>query len=931
MENKIVQSQVYPLEELFNSKFDVDFYQREYVWERKQMEDLLMDLSTEFLKNYHTGDPYISVDGYDPYYMGEIVLSLKSGQRSAIIDGQQRITSLTLLLIYLIRNYGSMEAFPDVSKLIYSDYYGTKMFNLDIEERRACMLALYNNGEYLIKEDDTVSVHNIIERYNDISDCWNEKIDNTNIIHFVYWLKAKVMFSKVWTNSDEFAYVIFETMNDRGLSLTQVEMLRSYLLANVIPNQRDKARQKYDKVVERLTAIKLGTRSKAEFEFFKIYFRGHYAEDLSQATGANSDFIRIGKEFHRWVRDNSESLNLNRSEDFVGFIDQIDYFSKIYARINQLILNRKSDKYLYLIVNSDYKFTLQPALILAAVKYGDSDTIVEEKIQIVSKYITKLLSWRVWNHWQISQNTLENQIYELCKKIRNRSPEDLKDILLKEPMKPAILAGAPVLNQQNKQKLKVLIALITAIVARESGEDSYILNQKDIEVEHIWANHYDQHKDEFESEDAFAATRNVIGDLLCLPKSFNASYNDDPYTSKVKQYFSQNILAQSLNHQKYVNNPGFVKFIKESGIPFRAYEAFTKDAIAERTDLYRAILRWNWDCMDEETVANNSELNSNTSIKGNELKKRYWAYALPMIKEVHSQRGSFSNVSPSASSWISGYFGIGGFSVNCVANNDETRVDFWLGSSDIAKNKKGFDLLLAHKDEIEQKLGTTELEWARATEYKASWITYGLKGIGVKNEDNWPTMAQFHTEWSKKIADVMIPYLSELSSGIEISPEKAETNKALLHLSVLIKEWAVNRSQLEEMSVNIAKCNKTYTRFRTAFMDEMFADTPHTKSGWNTENHYFYEILNKTGNSVFMQLAFSSKEMPSDQIEITDRINVYYPSKGDKPGWEYRVPFKTKPYIIENINDKDVVFKQLDKCFMEIKGFEDELKKIILT
>lgn len=380
MENKIVQSQVYPLEELFNSKFDVDFYQREYVWERKQMEDLLMDLSTEFLKNYRIGDPYISVDGYDPYYMGEIVLSLKSGQRSAIIDGQQRITSLTLLLIYLIRNYGSMESFPDVSKLIYSDYYGTKMFNLDIEERRACMLALYNNGEYSVKEDDTVSVHNIVDRYNDISDCWNEKIDDSNIIHFVYWIKAKVMFSKVWTNSDEFAYVIFETMNDRGLSLTQVEMLRSYLLANVNPNQRDKARQKYDRVVERLTAIKLGTRSKAEFEFFKIYFRGHYAEDLSQATGANSDFVRIGKEFHRWVRDNSESLNLNKSEDFINFIEQIDYFSKIYARINQLILNRKTENYLYLIVNSDYKFTLQPALILAAVRYGDSDAIVEEKI-----------------------------------------------------------------------------------------------------------------------------------------------------------------------------------------------------------------------------------------------------------------------------------------------------------------------------------------------------------------------------------------------------------------------------------------------------------------------------------------------------------------------------------------------------------------------
>ena len=251
------------------------------------MEDLLMDLSTEFLKNYQDGDPFMKVDGYDPYYMGEIVLSLKSGQRSSIIDGQQRITSLTLLLIYLERTYGKMKGFPDVSSLIYSDYYGTKMFNLDIDERRKCMLALYNEGAYVVSDDDTVSVRNIVDRYNDIPDCWNERINDANIIHFVYWLKGKVMFSKVWTNSDEFAYVIFETMNDRGLSLTQVEMLRSYLLANVNPEERDNARHKYDSVVKRLMTIKLGTRSKAEFEFFKIYFRGHYAEDLSQAKGAN--------------------------------------------------------------------------------------------------------------------------------------------------------------------------------------------------------------------------------------------------------------------------------------------------------------------------------------------------------------------------------------------------------------------------------------------------------------------------------------------------------------------------------------------------------------------------------------------------------------------------------------------------------------------
>ena len=49
-ELKIVNSEVHPLEKIFSDKFDVDFYQREYVWQRTQIEDLINDLSGEFLK-----------------------------------------------------------------------------------------------------------------------------------------------------------------------------------------------------------------------------------------------------------------------------------------------------------------------------------------------------------------------------------------------------------------------------------------------------------------------------------------------------------------------------------------------------------------------------------------------------------------------------------------------------------------------------------------------------------------------------------------------------------------------------------------------------------------------------------------------------------------------------------------------------------------
>ncbi len=596
-ENKIVKSEVQPLKDLFGTNFDVDFYQREYVWQRKQLEDLIIDLSNEFLKNWNPAHQIRNVNTYDPYFMGEIVVSDKGEEKCAVIDGQQRITTLTLLLIYILRTYGHVDHFPkgDVQKLIYSDWFGELLFKLDIEERKECMLSLYENGEYIVKEEDSISVKNIVSRYLEISECWNDKINEQNIVPFIYWIKEKVMFSKVWTNSDEFAYVIFETMNDRGLSLTQVEMLRSYLLANIDTDEREKAMHTFDEVVKNLIKIKLSSKSKAEFEFFKIYLRGHYAQDFSQAKNSTSDFVRIGKEFHRWVRDNEPLLELTDSTCYIKFINRIKYFADVYQKINNIILNRNSKDFLYLVVNSDYGFTLQPALILSAINYMDSDYIVEEKIKVVSKYLTKVLTWRVWNHWIISQSSLESPIYELCKKVRGMSIAELKTFLNQDPIKEVPeLVNSPTLNQQNRQRIKVLLSLITEIVAYNSGESDYILNNSDIEVEHIWSNHYYQHLDEFDNENDFANTRNNIGDLLVLPKSFNASFGDNPYESKVIQYFSHNILAQSLNEKKYENNPGFVKFITNSNLKFKPYNSFKRSSIIERADLYREILLWNW-------------------------------------------------------------------------------------------------------------------------------------------------------------------------------------------------------------------------------------------------------------------------------------------------------------------------------------------------
>lgn len=592
---KTVESKVVSLKQLFSEKFTVDFYQREYVWETKHIEDLISDLSNAYLKCYSPVHTLEDVRSYDPYFMGEVVLSTKMNERSAIIDGQQRITTFTLLLIYLLRNFRNLPNFPstDVEKTIYENDYGTPIFNLDIDNRKDCMLGLYKNGFYEPNEKDKYFVQKIVDRYNDISECWDERINNDNVVGFTYWLLGKVMFSKVWANSDDFAYVIFETMNDRGLSLTHVEMLRSYLLANIDEVDREHSLKQFDETVVRLSTIKLTSKSKAESEFFKVFFRGHYAEDLSKGK-ENSDFVKIGNAFHRWVRENEKLLNLKTSKDYIELVNKIEYFARKYEYIHQCIATRDSENYFYLIVNSDYGFTLQPALILSSFNYGDSDDVIEEKVQLVSKYITKILTWRVWKHWMISQSAMEGHIYDLCKKIRRQDTDKIREILATDPIEIPKLENSPTLNQQNRRRLKVMLALITEIVARESKNPNYILNKDDIEVEHIWSDHYNRHTDEFKTKDEFDNYRNNIGDLLVLPKSFNASYNDAPYEVKVEQYYSQNILAQTLNSKKYINNPDFLRFVNNSGLKFKSYDHFKKESIIERSELYKAILLWNW-------------------------------------------------------------------------------------------------------------------------------------------------------------------------------------------------------------------------------------------------------------------------------------------------------------------------------------------------
>lgn len=214
-------------------KYYIDYYQREFKWQEKHVRELIDDLSSSFMDDYRGDHPRSKVAEYGHYFLGSIIISHKDSKKY-IVDGQQRLTSITLLLIYLRNLQKNIDESKrvNIDELIFSDSYGRKSFNLDVRERKSCMEALFDQ-ELFDEPDQSESIQNILLRYNNIEDFFPNELSDKALPYFIDWLRDNVHFVEITAYTDDDAYRIFETMNDRGLSLSPTDMLKGFLLANI--------------------------------------------------------------------------------------------------------------------------------------------------------------------------------------------------------------------------------------------------------------------------------------------------------------------------------------------------------------------------------------------------------------------------------------------------------------------------------------------------------------------------------------------------------------------------------------------------------------------------------------------------------------------------------------------------------------------------
>lgn len=608
---------------LSNKKYSVNYYQREYRWGRKQIEQLIDDLTISFDDSFDKNKAVelSDIENFDYYYMGTIIVTGSQDVKS-IIDGQQRLTSMTLLMIALNNLHKKYPdrgiGFQDITPLIYSSRLNKKSFNINVSEWNTCLDALFR-GETFNSSSSVESVQNICKRYNDLVELLEDYFEGNGdrISLFAAWLIYKIIFIKITTPSEQDAHKVFVSMNDRGLSLNTSEMLKGYLLSEIKDDdQRNNANDIWKDTVLRLKKSvpdeSDGVFNTEDVTFIATWIRAKYAQKIREGKkdSKDQDYEIVGREFHEWIRQNHVALGLIKSDDYYSFItNEFKFYADIYLRLKNYAENYTVG-FEEVFFNADKDLNYQYMFIISALNSTDSDEIINKKIKLVSAFIDSYTARRLFNFAKLNWNTQKTEYFATIKAIRGMSIDKLTVYLTYKlrdmeyqltGITEADKGSGFSWNQFTGRYMLHILARFTDFVDVQTGNqslfDSYV-NRKvknSYDREHVIPDKYEDYRSVFSSLEEFNIYRWKLGNLILLKLDKNRSYQDMNYSEKRKYYLQNNIIAQSFHEDCYVRNPKFVTFYKTKGFDFKAYPSFGKNEILERQNLYQEMAFDIWD------------------------------------------------------------------------------------------------------------------------------------------------------------------------------------------------------------------------------------------------------------------------------------------------------------------------------------------------
>ena len=345
------------LDQVFSDSyfFEIPPYQRPYAWTVEHVEELLDDL-TDALRR----------DKDAPYFLGSIVLIKSDDAKSEVVDGQQRLTTLTMLLCVL-RDLSSEDDLDGFVRQAGNKIRGTEdRFRLSARQRDRRFFE-----ENILEKDSLEDLLKLDPKLSDSQKCMFEnvrylsselqKLDEEGRRELASYVAQKCFLVVVSASDGEAARRIFSVMNNRGLDLSPTDVLKAEVLDAISDSKaQDEYSEKWEGIEEELgrdsfrelfAHIRMIYRKDKLRETLESEFRKHVLHDLSPEKAI--EFVDDGLESYADAyeivsrasyesTENAEKVNellshLNRLDNFDWIPPAIAYYRRMVGQTEWLL------------------------------------------------------------------------------------------------------------------------------------------------------------------------------------------------------------------------------------------------------------------------------------------------------------------------------------------------------------------------------------------------------------------------------------------------------------------------------------------------------------------------------------------------------------------------------------------------------------------
>lgn len=614
------------------TNYHIDFYQREYKWTSDEVKRLIDDIFYPFEQSYAAHKDLDPTEGnvkskYSWYYLNTYITN-RSDEKLFVVDGQQRLTTLTLMLMALYHMCGpdslSLSERRDwlKAKIAGVGVGGKKQFWMAHEKRDPLMRALFE-GQAPSADmiDDGITARHIIDNYALIQKEFASRLPSGHKLDtfIFYFLSMVVIINLEVARTD--VPMVFEVINDRGVRLQPYEILKGKLLGEIDKVEVDDYADIWDEAIHELEA-----RGDGEVDdFFRTYLRAYFSETRKQGVAFDGPY-------HRAILEDPCNLELNLKRNAQGVKKFLNgpfrYYAHLFLRLRKLGEDAKSN-----IPECYYSSQLNRMdghimLTLAACRVDDPDE--DARIRAVARAFDRGYVMLQLNR-AYDSNQFQEILYTLLPILKKCSADQIEkgiDAAILKEINARRNANAKTLlsygqfkqvgyGDYNTRFLRYFLARVEKFVADGMGKQTldslynYVCGtgkSNAYHVEHILARN-DESRSLFKNDNGdldealFENERNRFGGLLLLKGQDNSSSGAEPYSEKLRTYSGKaTYFAQTLVPDFYKSHAAIKTFIAESGLPFTPASSFTRDTLDDRSKLLYAITNRVWGIVSDSPI-----------------------------------------------------------------------------------------------------------------------------------------------------------------------------------------------------------------------------------------------------------------------------------------------------------------------------------------